>query len=90
MPLPSRGNSIAYCLTKWLPFKQRVDGCLNLQEVTALWQFTSHSDGNLDVVVLQLLQSEDGMNNFVTEAASVIKGRVAQEDQALHKRLSRD
>jgi hypothetical protein len=26
------------------------------------------------------------MNNFATEAASVIKGRVAQKDQALSKR----
>jgi hypothetical protein len=30
------------------------------------------------------------MNNFATEAASVIKGRVAQEDQVLPKRPSRE
>jgi hypothetical protein len=45
---------------------------------------------NLDVVVLQRRQSEGGMNNFATEAASVIKGRVAQEDQALPKGPSRE
>jgi hypothetical protein len=37
-------------------------------------------------VVLQRHQSESGMDNFATEAASVIKRRVAQEDQALPER----
>jgi hypothetical protein len=63
---------------------------LNLREVTALWRFNGRSDGNLDVVVLQRRQSKGGMNNFATEAASVIKGRVAQEDQALPNRPSRE
>jgi hypothetical protein len=54
---------------------------LDLREVTALWRFNRRSDGNLNVVVLQCCQSEGGMNNFASEAASVIKGRVVQEDQ---------
>jgi hypothetical protein len=64
--------------------------CLNLQEVTALWQFNGHSDGNLDIVVLKRLQSKGGTNNFMTEAALVIKGRVVQVDQTLLKRPSID
>jgi hypothetical protein len=73
-PKPSRGKSTHHCLTKCLPFQQSVVGvCLNLQEVTALWRFNGRSDGNLDVVILQRRQSEGGMNNFTTEAASVIK-----------------
>jgi hypothetical protein len=35
-------------------------------------------------------QSEGGMSNFATEAASVITGRVAHEDQAVPKRPSRE
>jgi hypothetical protein len=38
----------------------------------------ARSDGNLDVVVLLRRRSEDGMNNFVTEDASVIKEMVAR------------
>jgi hypothetical protein len=49
---------------------------LNLQEVTALWWFTEHSDGNLNAVVLQRHQSKGGMTNFTTNAAAVTKGRV--------------
>jgi hypothetical protein len=56
--------------------------------ITALWQFNGHSNGNLDAVVLQCRQSED-MNNLETEARSVIKGKVMQEDQALLKRQLR-
>jgi hypothetical protein len=33
---------------------------------------------------------QSGMNNFATEATSVIKGRATQEDQALPKRPSRE
>jgi hypothetical protein len=47
----------------------------NLRDVTA---FSVHSDGSLDVVVLLGRQSEGGMNNFITEDASVIKERVTQ------------
>jgi hypothetical protein len=63
---------------------------LSLREVTALWRFNGRFDNNLDVVVLQRHQSEGGMNSFATEAASVNKGGVAQEDQALRKRPSRE
>jgi hypothetical protein len=49
-----------------------------LRDVTVLWQFTARFDGNLDVVVLVRRRSEGGMNNFVTEDASVIKERVAR------------
>jgi hypothetical protein len=38
-----------------------------------LWWFNARSFGSLDVVVLLRRQSEDGMNNFVTEDASVTK-----------------
>jgi hypothetical protein len=64
--------------------------CLNLRGVTALRRFNGRSDGNLDVVVLQRRQSEGAMNNFAAEAAFVIKGRIAQEDQALPKRPSKE
>jgi hypothetical protein len=57
-----------------------------LREVTALWRIHRHSNSNLDIMVLQRRQSEAGMNIFVTVAASVIKGRVEQEDQALPNR----
>jgi hypothetical protein len=46
-----------------------------------LWQINGCSNSNLDVVVLQHCQSGGGMNNFATEAASVIKGRITQEEQ---------
>ena len=46
------------------------------------------SDGNLDVVVLLRCRSEGGMNNFVTEVASVIKERVVWGGQVLPKRRS--
>jgi hypothetical protein len=89
-PMPSHGKSIHHRLTKWLPFQQSVVGvCCNLQEVTALWRFSGRSDCSLDVVVLQRGQSEGDMNNFEKETASVIKGSIAQEDQALPKRSSR-
>jgi hypothetical protein len=57
--------------------------CLKLQEITGLWRFSGHYDSNLGTMVLQHCQSEGGMNNFATEAASVIKGRVTQENQVL-------
>jgi len=60
----------------------------NLRDVTVLWQFNTRSDGNLDIVVLLRLRSKGGMNNFVTEDASVIKERVAQGSQVLPKRRS--
>jgi hypothetical protein len=42
--------------------------CLNLREVTVLWQFNAHSDGKLDVMVLQRHQPQGVMNNVATEA----------------------
>jgi hypothetical protein len=36
------------------------------------------SDSSLDIMVLLRHRSEGGMNNFVTDDASVIKERVAQ------------
>jgi hypothetical protein len=51
--------------------------------VTVLWRFNARSDGNLAVVVLLRRQSEGGMNNFVTENASVFKESVAQRGQVL-------
>jgi hypothetical protein len=60
---------------------------LNLREVTVLWRFNGRPDDNLDGEVLRHRQFEGGMNNFTTDATSVIKGRVAQEDQALPKTL---
>jgi hypothetical protein len=45
----------------------------NLRDViTVLWLFNTRSDGNFDVVVILRRRSEGGMNNFVTEDASVI------------------
>jgi hypothetical protein len=38
---------------------------------------------NLDVVVHRCPQSEGDMDNFATEAASVIKAGVVQEDQGI-------
>jgi len=43
---------------------------------------------NLDVLVLLRRRFEDGMNNFVTEDASVIKEIVARGGQVLQKRRS--
>jgi len=60
----------------------------NLRDVTVLWRFNAHSDGNLDVVVFLRRRSEGGTNNFVTEDASVIKETVAREGQVLLKRRS--
>jgi hypothetical protein len=45
-------------------------------------------DGNLDVVVLLRHRYEGGVNNFVTEDASVIKERVTRGGQVLPKRRS--
>lgn len=74
-------------LTKCLHFKQGVVGVwLNLRELTVLWWFNDSPDSNLEVMGLQHHQSEGGMNNFVTEAASVIKRKVTQEEQVLPKR----
>jgi hypothetical protein len=47
-----------------------------------------HSDDNLDVAVLLRRRSEGGMNNFVTQDASVIKERVTRRDLVLLKRQS--
>jgi hypothetical protein len=60
-----------------------------LVKVTVLWWFKRRSDSNFDVVGLLHRQSKGGMNCFVTEAASVINRRVAQEDQALPKKTIR-
>jgi hypothetical protein len=60
----------------------------NLRDVTVLWQFNARSDSNLDVLVLMRRRSEGGMNNFVTEDASVIKERVVWGGQVLPKRRS--
>jgi hypothetical protein len=46
------------------------------------------SDDDLEVVVFLRRRSEGGMNNSVTEHASVIKERVARVSQVLPKRLS--
>jgi hypothetical protein len=56
-------------------------GCcvLKFPEVTALWGFNGRFDGNSDVVVLQRRYSEGSMNNFWTEAASIIQERIVQE-----------
>jgi hypothetical protein len=79
LPKSSHGKSIHHCLTKWLPFQQSVvDVCLNFRIVTVLWQFSGSSDSNLDIMVLQHCPQEGDMNNFITEAVSVIEGRVAQ------------
>jgi hypothetical protein len=53
-----------------------------------LWRFKGRSYGNLDDVVLLKRRTEGGMNNFVTEDASVIKERVARGGQVLPKRRS--
>jgi hypothetical protein len=53
-----------------------------------LWRFNTHSDGNVDVVVLLRRRYEGGMNNFVTEDVSVIMERVALGGQVLPKRRS--
>jgi hypothetical protein len=58
----------------------------NLCDVTILWRFNAHSDGNLDVVVLLRRRSKGGMNNFITEDASIIKERVTPRGQVLPKR----
>ena len=60
----------------------------NLRDVTVLWRFNAHSDGNLDVVVLLRRPSEGGMDIFVTEDASVIKEMAARRGQVLPKRRS--
>jgi hypothetical protein len=39
------------------------------------WRFNARSDGYLDIVVLLRRRSEGGMNNFVTEDASIIPGK---------------
>jgi hypothetical protein len=86
----SLGKRTHHCWTKWLPFQQNiVDVCLNLREITALWQFIGRLDGIWDVMVLQHHHSIGAMNNFVTEAASVIKGRVTPEGQALPETIER-
>jgi hypothetical protein len=43
---------------------------------------TKSTNRNFDAEVLQRRQSKGSMNNFATEAESVIKGRVMQEEQA--------
>ena len=60
----------------------------NLRYVTVSWRFKARSDGNLDVLVALRCRSEGGLNNFVTEDASVIKERVARGGQVLPKRRS--
>ena len=60
----------------------------NVRDVTVLWRFNARSDGNLDIVVILSRRSEGGMNNFVTEDASVIKERVGRGGQVLPKRRS--
>ena len=60
----------------------------NLRDVTVLWLLNARSNGNLDIVVLLRRRSEGGMNNFITEDASVIKERVARGGQVLLKRRS--
>jgi len=60
----------------------------NLRDVTVLWRFNARSNGNLDVVVLLRRRSEGGMNNFITEDASVTKERIVRGGQVLPKRWS--
>jgi hypothetical protein len=44
-----------------------------------------HSNSNLEVVGLLRSRSEGGMNSFVTEDVSVLKGRVVRGGQVLLK-----
>jgi hypothetical protein len=48
---------------------------------------TKHCDSSFEFTVLQHRQSEGGVNNFATDAATVIKGRVTEEEQALQNSL---
>jgi hypothetical protein len=58
----------------------------NLRDVTVLWRFNARFDGNLEVVDPLRRRFEGGMNNFVTEDASVVKEMVARGGQVLPKR----
>jgi hypothetical protein len=62
---------------------------MNLQEVTALWQFGVCYDDNLDVA-LHRCQSEGDVNGFTMQVISVIKGRVAEEYKVLLERPLRE
>jgi len=55
----------------------------NLRSVIVLWRFV-HSNGSLDITVLRR-QTDDSMNSFITEDASVIEESVAWRGQVLHK-----
>jgi hypothetical protein len=89
-PQPSCRKGIYHRLKKnSCPSDSEVSVCLNLRDVTPLCQFSGHSNRNLDLMVLLLHQSKGYMNNFTTEAASAIKGRIAHEDHVLLKKLSR-
>jgi hypothetical protein len=63
--------------------------CLSLREVTSLWRFNGRSDGNFEVMDLQRRQSEGVMNNFATEAASVIKESRAERPSFTEETVER-
>ena len=82
--LPSRGKSVNQCWREMVASPSSVVGVSqNLRDVTVLWRFDARSDGNFNVLVLLRRRSEDGMNNFITEDASVIKERVARGGQVV-------